>query len=160
MEWLCWIRAVAMLAVVVLGMSHWTRLPLLYSLAFGVLMLNQLRLLADHHFASGGLHLSLPDHIRDSCNYTGKDPLTWLLFPFSIRYHALHHLFPSLPYHNLATAHSRLLERLPHGSPYHELDQFSWWSVARRTLLVVRGDGQRNPRLAVRLVEPTSDGPA
>ncbi len=138
-EWLCCVRASAMLGVIILGLSHWTRLPLLYSLAIGVLTLNQLRLLADHHFGSSGLHLSLPDHIRDSCNYTGKDPLTCLLFPFSIRYHALHHLFPSLPYHNLSTAHSRLLDRLPPLSPYRELDQVSWWSVASRTLL-----GSRN----------------
>ena len=137
-EWLCFVRASLMLAVVIFGFSHWTRLPLLYSLAIGVLILNQLRLLADHHFGSRGLHVSLPEHIRDSCNYTGKDPLTWLLFPFSIRYHALHHLFPSLPYHNLSTAHSRLLERLPLESPYRELDQITWWSVARRTLLGIR----------------------
>jgi fatty acid desaturase len=137
-EWLCWIRASAMLAVVILGATSWTRLPLLYSLAIGVLTLNQLRLLADHHFGSSGLHLSLPEHIRDSCNYTGNDFLTRLLFPFSIRYHALHHLFPSLPYHNLSAAHVRLLEKLPPQSPYRELDQFNWWSVARRTLLGAR----------------------
>jgi fatty acid desaturase len=137
-EWLCWLRASLMLMVVILGLSHWTRLPLLYSLAVGVLTLNQLRLLADHHFASRGSHSSFPDHIGDSCNYTGRDPLTSLLFPFSIRYHALHHLFPSLPYHNLATAHTRLLERLPCESPYRALDQISWWSVARRTLLGIR----------------------
>ena len=87
------------------------------------------------------MNLSLPEHIRDSCNYTGKDPLTWLLFPFSIRYHALHHLFPSLPYHNLSRAHSRLLEQLPFNSPYRDLEQFNWWSVARRTLLGIRKVG-------------------
>jgi fatty acid desaturase len=134
-ECLCCLRATGMLGVVVLGLSHWTRLPLLYSLALGVLMLNQLRLLADHHFGSRGLHSSFLEHIGDSCNYTGKDPITSLLFPFSIRYHALHHLFPSLPYHNLSTAHARLLERLPLQSPYRALDQISWWSVARRTLV-------------------------
>src|SRR6185436_10860958 len=82
-EWLCCVRASAMLGVVIFGLSHWSRLPLLYSLALGVLTLNQLRLLADHHFGSSGIHLSLPNHIRDSFNYTGNDFLTRLLFPFS-----------------------------------------------------------------------------
>jgi fatty acid desaturase len=73
-------------------------------------------------------------HILDSCNFTRNDPLTLLLFPFSIRYHALHHLFPSMPYHNLKPAHDYLARALPADSPYLGLDQPGWWSVARRTL--------------------------
>jgi fatty acid desaturase len=46
----------------------------------------------------------------------------------------LHHLFPSLPYHNLAGAHHYLVENLPDDSPYHGLDQPGWWSVAKRTI--------------------------
>jgi fatty acid desaturase len=134
-ELLCSARAAAMLIAVAVGMTHWTRLPLFYAVALGVLVLNQLRLLADHHFEADGQALSLDAHIRDSCNFTGRDWLTWLLFPFAIRYHALHHLFPSLPYHNLSAAHRHLLAHLPADSPYRELDQTSWWPVARRTLL-------------------------
>ena len=63
-----------------------------------------------------------------------NDPLTLLFFPFSIRYHALHHLFPSMPYHNLKRAHDHLVRTLPSDSPYHALDRPSWWSVARRAL--------------------------
>jgi fatty acid desaturase len=134
-ELLCCLRAAAMLVVVVVGAAHWTRLPLFYSIALGVLMLNQLRLLADHHFETHKRPFNLDDHIRDSCNYTGRDFLTWLFFPFAIRYHALHHLFPTLPYHNLKAAHEYLVENLPADSPYRALDQSTWWSVARRTLL-------------------------
>jgi fatty acid desaturase len=119
---------------VVLGLSHWTRLPVFYSMGLGVLVLNQMRLLADHHFDGDGQACELDHHIRDSCNYTGRDFLTWLLFPFSIRYHALHHLFPSLPYHNLKAAHEYLVAHLPGDSPYLSLDERSWWSVARKTL--------------------------
>jgi fatty acid desaturase len=35
-----------------------------------------------------------------------------------MRFHALHHLFPSLPYHALGAAHRRLMARLPPDSPY------------------------------------------
>jgi fatty acid desaturase len=133
-ELLCWLRAVMIPLMVVVGAAHWTRLPLLYSLAVGTLMLNQMRLLADHHFVSDGEPFELDAHIRDSCNFTGRDFFTWLFFPFSIRYHALHHLFPTMPYHNLKAAHQYLTRRLPADSPYHTLDQQSWWPVARRTL--------------------------
>ena len=43
-----------MLIAVAGGLTHWTRLPLFYAVALGVLTLNQLRLLADHHFDAGG----------------------------------------------------------------------------------------------------------
>jgi fatty acid desaturase len=35
-----------------------------------------------------------------------------------LRYHALHHLLPSLPYHSLGTAHRRLAAHLGAGSTY------------------------------------------
>jgi len=133
-ELLCWLRAVAIPGVVLLGAAPWTRLPLLYSLALGVLILNQMRQLADHHFETEGREFTMEDHLFDSCNFTGRDFLTWLFFPFSIRYHALHHLFPTLPYHNLKACHYYLVEKLPADSPYRRLDQESWWPVASRTL--------------------------
>jgi len=52
-------------------------------------------------------------------------------------YHALHHLFPSLPYHNLKSAHRYLVEVLPSNSPYRELDERNWWGVAKKTLFGV-----------------------
>jgi len=130
-ELLCSLRAATMLIAVFLGWSDWTRLPLLYSLAVGVLAMNQMRLLGDHHLASEGDELSFHDHILDSCNYTKPDLGVWLFCPFSIRYHALHHMFPSLPYHNLSAAHDYLSRDLLADSPYHSLCRPSWWSVAR-----------------------------
>jgi fatty acid desaturase len=40
-----------------------------------------------------------------------------------------------LPYHNLKAAHEYLIEHLPANSPYRSLDQKTWWSVARKTLM-------------------------
>ena len=134
MEALCWLRATLIPAVVVLGFAPWTRLPQLYLLGVSILLLNSLRQIADHHFESNGRKLSFSEHILDSCNYSGKDPLTWLFFPFSIRFHALHHLFPVLPYHNLEAADAHLLKVLPADSPYRRLNQPGWWSVARKMI--------------------------
>jgi fatty acid desaturase len=44
-------------------------------------------------------------------------PMLWA--PVGLRYHALHHLLPNLPYHSLGRAHRRLLAQLPADSPYH-----------------------------------------
>ncbi len=134
MELLCFLRAAAIPMAVFTGAAPLSRIPLLYLLGLTTLVMNQMRQLADHHFEGDGSRSNVESHILDSCNYSGNDPLTLLFFPFSIRYHALHHLFPSLPYHNLAGAHHYLVENLPDDSPYHGLDQPGWWSVAKRTI--------------------------
>jgi exodeoxyribonuclease VII large subunit len=41
-----------------------------------------------------------------------------LLAPVGLRYHALHHLMPSMPYHDLPEAHRRLARELGTGSTY------------------------------------------
>jgi len=94
-----------------------------------------MRFLADHHCAGDGSPSDMESHITDSCNFTTNDPLTLLFFPFSIRYHALHHLFPSMPYHNLRLAHEHLVATLPVDSPYRSLERPGWWSVARSALV-------------------------
>ena len=134
LELACSLRAIGIPGAVLLGVTDSSRILQLYLLGAAVVTLNQLRQLADHHFEGDGENLSMSDHILDSCNYVGKDPLTWLLFPFAIQYHALHHMFPSLPYHNLALTHNFLISELPANSPYRELTQPGWWSVARNML--------------------------
>lgn len=141
-EALGWIRATMIPLAVLIGLTPWTRMPQLYAIGVSVLILNQLRHLADHHFESKGKKLGFADHVLDSCNYTGRDFFTWLFFPFSIRYHALHHLFPAMPYHNLPAAHAHLMLSLPADSPYRSLNQPGWSSVAvnifrRRTPRIV-----------------------
>ena len=45
-------------------------------------------------------------------------PMLWA--PVGLRYPALHHLLPGVPYHSLAEAHRRISRMLEPGSPYHE----------------------------------------
>ena len=134
LELACFVRAILIPLAVVMGVHPWTRMPMLYALGATVVIMNQLRQLADHHFEGDGDRLSVSEHIMDSCNYVGRDPLTWLFFPFAIQYHALHHMFPSLPYHNLSFAHNYLMKELPADSPYRQLVQPGWWSVAVKML--------------------------
>ena len=50
---------------------------------------------------------------------------TSLIAPVGLRYHALHHHLPSLPYHSLGAVHRALVAELPPDSPYHRTERDS-----------------------------------
>lgn len=83
-----------------------------------VLVLNGIRTLAAHRYANRGATMTRDEQLLDSVNIGGNSPLTPLLAPVGLRYHALHHLFPTMPYHHLGEAHRRLMRTLPDDAPY------------------------------------------
>jgi fatty acid desaturase len=52
-----------------------------------------------------------------------------LINPVGLRFHSTHHLFPSMPYHNIRAAHKRLMDQLPADSLYRLTVARSVWSV-------------------------------
>jgi fatty acid desaturase len=54
----------------------------------------------------------------DSVNVPPPAPLSMLWAPVGLRYHALHHLMPSMPYHSLGEAHRRLRVHLEPGTTF------------------------------------------
>ena len=107
------VRTPVMLGVVVLGLFPYTRLVLMYCLATFVLLLNYIRNLVAHRYQNTGAQMTHAEQLADSITITGHPLWTELFFPLGLRYHALHHLFPGIPYHNLGRAHRRLMEKLP-----------------------------------------------
>lgn len=103
------------------------------------LALNWVRNLAAHTYSNRGERMSLADQFSDSINITGQTWLTVLMFPVGLRYHALHHLFPFLPYHNLGKAHARLAAQLPADSPYHAANYESYFVALAKLWRGARG---------------------
>ncbi|HKY91219.1 MAG TPA: fatty acid desaturase, partial [Nevskiaceae bacterium] len=139
-EVLCFLYIAGIAFLVVRGVVTWHQLGLAYLLFAWTLSLNWVRTLAAHRYANEGEPRAYLDQLSDSLNITGQPWLTALMFPVGLRYHALHHLFPSLPYHNLGEAHRRLSERLPPDAPYHAAgcDSFfaavaALWTASRST---------------------------
>jgi fatty acid desaturase len=54
----------------------------------------------------------------DSVNVPPPGLAAEIWAPVGLRYHALHHLMPSMPYHDLPEAHRRLARELGTGSTY------------------------------------------
>ncbi|WP_168074441.1 fatty acid desaturase [Caulobacter sp. SSI4214] len=85
--------------------------------------LNQARTLAAHHWDNDGGKMTLDEQFLDSVNVPPPNVLSALWAPVGLRYHALHHLLPRLPYHNLGKAHARLAQALGADSIYHRASE-------------------------------------
>ena len=105
-----------------------------YAMAAGILVLNHLRTLGAHRYENLGGQLDVVGQLRDSVNLRGLPGATALLAPVGLRYHGLHHLLPTLPYHSLGAVHRRLLAELPTGSAYRDTE-VRGLRVALRSLL-------------------------
>ena len=83
------------------------------------------------------------EQLNDSITIAGHWFWSELFFPLGLRYHALHHLFPGIPYHNLARAHRRLMEQLPAESPYRETVFSGYFAALRHLWASARAAGVR-----------------
>ncbi|REK11888.1 MAG: fatty acid desaturase [Planctomycetota bacterium] len=131
LEIACSLRVALMLGVVLVGVYPASRLVQLYALAVFTMLLNYIRNLVAHRYQNTGEQMSHAEQLADSINITGHWFWTELFFPLGLRYHALHHLFPGIPYHNLGIAHRRLMKHLPANSPYRATVFSSYWAAAR-----------------------------
>jgi len=113
------IYLLATVAALVTGLIDVELLVQLYLISAAALLLNSLRTLAAHRYRSAGDPLTTTQQLLDSLNYPRRSWLIPLWAPVGLRFHAMHHLFPGIPYHNLAAAHHRVMGMLPPGSPYH-----------------------------------------
>lgn len=94
--------------------------PLLVALAItsAVAVFNQLRTLVAHLWENDGEAMTVTAQYLDSVNVPRFAAVLWA--PVGLRYHALHHLTPSTPYHSLHEAHRRIAAKLGTGSTFDE----------------------------------------
>lgn len=100
-----------------------------YVVVTTILVLNGIRTLAAHRYGNLEGTMTRDEQLLDSVNIAGRSPLTPLLAPVGLRYHALHHLFPTMPYHQLGKAHRRLMRVLPDDAPYRATVEKSFLSA-------------------------------
>jgi len=108
-------------AITLLASTWWIGWrPLLIALAILSLtaLLNQLRTLVAHLWENEGEPMTVTAQFLDSVNVPPPGFAAEVWAPVGLRYHALHHLMPSMPYHDLPEAHRRLARELGTGSTY------------------------------------------
>jgi fatty acid desaturase len=131
------------------GVLHWTFLVQAYATAFFVVMINNIRTLGAHRFTNDGRELTFVEQLLDSVNYPRFSIVAELWGPVGLRYHALHHLFPSLPYHNLGRAHARLMAELPDDSPYRLTNSDSLRQSLKRLWAASKAVAEKERQAAV-----------
>jgi fatty acid desaturase len=100
-----------------------------------IAVLNQFRTLVAHRWENHDDSLSLEEQLLDSVNYPGPLLFTELWAPLGLRYHALHHYLPGLPYHSLRAAHDRLMEALPGEAAYRRANSGSFIESVKRMMV-------------------------
>lgn len=123
METACSIWAIALLAGAATGMVPLRAFLIFLAVTSGTMFLNQIRTLVAHLWENEGEPMSVTAQYLDSVNVPPPGTLPALWAPVGLRYHALHHLLPGVPYHNLAEAHRRLCRELEADSVYHRANR-------------------------------------
>jgi fatty acid desaturase len=91
-----------------------------------LLFFHAMRIMVGHRYQSDGEPQGRIEQVLDSFNFTRNRLVTSLLAPLGFRLHALHHLFPKIPYHNMPEAHRRISAALPPDSFYHAAESHSY----------------------------------
>ena len=104
-----WAGAVALAAA---GWLPWRTFLIWYLVMAAASLVNTLRTLGAHEYESSGEPMTRGEQLLDSIDTPGS-LVTALWAPVGLRYHAVHHFFPGIPYHNLGEAYRRLATALP-----------------------------------------------
>ena len=112
--------AIALIAMVATGIVPIGAFLIGLGIASATIVINQIRTLVAHLWENDDVPISVTAQYLDSVNVPPPSLLPYLWAPVGLRYHALHHLLPSVPYHALGEAHRRLVATLPADSRYHD----------------------------------------
>jgi fatty acid desaturase len=139
-----------LVALAVFRVLPWRYFAVWYLVSAVASLINTLRTLGAHRYASDGIPLDRNGQLGDSIDTPGAI-WTELWAPVGLRYHAVHHYFPGIPYHNLKRAYGRLIRNLPLDSRHSQatspgLPHSLQALCARQPNILAESPGATNPR--------------
>ncbi|HEX7853192.1 MAG TPA: fatty acid desaturase [Sphingobium sp.] len=143
--------AITLIALVATGVVPLRAFGIYLAVLSGLMIVNQIRTLVAHLWENEGEPMSVTEQYLDSVNVPPPGLLPELWAPVGLRYHALHHLLPSVPYHALGAAHKRLVAMSGPESAYHAGNHRGLWPLVARLVRSTMG-----VRPATQVTEQTS----
>lgn len=122
------------IVLAVRGAIPWRAFVVWYAAMALISVVNVLRTLGAHHYEGDGAAMDRTAQLLDTVETPGEW-WTEIWAPVGLRYHALHHYFPGIPYHHLPEAHRRLVALLPVESTFRQTLSPSLPSSLRRLLV-------------------------
>ena len=126
--------ALALIGLTATGVLPLRGVAIFLGIVSAALVLNQIRTLVAHLWENDGSVLTVTAQFLDSVNVPPPGLLPEIWAPVGLRYHAIHHLLPGVPYHNLAEAHRRLTTALPTDSQYHRANRRGLGRLVRQLM--------------------------
>ncbi|MXO74953.1 fatty acid desaturase [Altererythrobacter aerius] len=147
----------AMMLIASIMIVGWRPIAVALAVFSAVAVLNQLRTLVAHLWENEGEPMSVTAQYLDTVNVPPPGFIAALWAPVGLRYHALHHLLPSLPYHALAEAHRRISAhegaQATYGRAHHRgllplVGRIAGSTMRRRDGIRAAGQGEATPPAA------------
>jgi fatty acid desaturase len=133
-EFACFAYLVGVFTLLAFGAYSPYRLLEAYLIVSLVLFVNWIRVLAAHRYESANERMTFPEQVLDSIDHPSLTAVGALWAPLGLRLHAVHHMFPKLPYHQLGEARRRLAAVIPRDHGYWATEDPSLRSSIRRLL--------------------------
>lgn len=141
----CFVYLCIMGLLLLLGVNTLSALMQFYAIMSVLLAFHAIRIMVGHRYESNGEPQDRIEQVLDSFNFPKYSLVTSILAPLGFHLHGLHHLFPKIPYHNMAEAHRRIAAALPKDSFYHRIESDNYFREVWRFLT---RDDARGPQQA------------
>lgn len=113
----CFVYSAVCAWMIVAGWLPWHAILIWAGVHYFAWVLNYYRVIISHRYLTDFEVSTHKQQVIDSGTLTFSWWNFWL-YPVGLRYHALHHLLPQMPYHSMGKAHRWLMQNLPPDHPY------------------------------------------
>lgn len=132
-DFMCFIYNLAIILLILFGGLPSNILIVWFFVMYIVYLLNFYRVVTSHTYLTRFNKTNFKQQILDSSTVIFM-PISFILYPLGLQYHALHHMYPNIPYHNLNKAHKFLCNILPSNHPYFKTFNKGYLSSIKRLI--------------------------